>query len=59
VTKLPFQLRSIFRRSQADPELLAEMQFHFHGQMDHYIARGMTPENAVPPPVGRGAEWNR
>src|SRR5262245_22789295 len=44
--KLPLRLRSIFRRNKADQELNDELQFHLQHQMDEYIARGMTPENA-------------
>jgi putative ABC transport system permease protein len=44
--KLPLRLRSLFRRNKADQELNDELQLHLQYQIDEYIARGMTPENA-------------
>ena len=44
--KLSLRLRSIFRRNRADQELNDELQSHLQYQMDEYIARGMSPEDA-------------
>ncbi|HEU0138236.1 MAG TPA: ABC transporter permease [Bryobacteraceae bacterium] len=43
---VPSRLRSLLRRSQVERELNEELRFHVDNQIDEYIARGLTPEEA-------------
>jgi predicted permease len=43
---LRLRARSLFRRSAVERELARELQSHLDEQVDEYIARGMTPEQA-------------
>ena len=40
------RLRSLFRRSQVEAELAAELQFHLDQQIEENIASGMSPDEA-------------
>lgn len=44
--RLLLRLRSLVRKSQADRELDEEIRFHLQQQIDEYISRGMTLEEA-------------
>jgi macrolide transport system ATP-binding/permease protein len=44
--KLPLRLRSLFRKNKAELDLGEELQFHLQNQIDEYVARGMSPEEA-------------
>src|SRR6185436_4301878 len=43
---LRLRARSLFRRGAVERELARELQSHLDEQVDEYIARGMTPEQA-------------
>ena len=43
---LRLRVRSLFRRGAVERELARELQSHLDEQIDEYIARGMTPEQA-------------
>jgi putative ABC transport system permease protein len=43
---LPLRLRSLFRRAQVERELDEELQYHLERQIEEYLAKGMTPEEA-------------
>ncbi len=43
---IPLRLRSLFRRAQADQELNDELSDHLEQQTQHYVAQGMTQEEA-------------
>jgi hypothetical protein len=44
--KLPLRLRSLFHRNKAEQDLSEELQFHLQNQIDEYVARGMSPQEA-------------
>src|SRR5215813_15637947 len=43
---VPLRLRSLFRRRQVEQELNEEIRYHLERQIEEYIAKGMTPEEA-------------
>ncbi len=43
---VPLRLRSLFRRHQVEQELDEELRYHLERQIEEYIAKGMTPEEA-------------
>ncbi|MCI0419800.1 MAG: ABC transporter permease [Acidobacteria bacterium] len=43
---LPLRLRSVFRRAQVEQELDEELRYHLERQIEEYIAKGMSPEEA-------------
>ncbi|HEV8215345.1 MAG TPA: permease prefix domain 1-containing protein, partial [Gemmatimonadaceae bacterium] len=43
---LRFRVRSLLRRQQADTELDSELREHLERQVEEYVARGMTPDDA-------------
>jgi putative ABC transport system permease protein len=44
--QFPLRLRSLFRKRQADRELNDEFQFHLEHQIEDFLARGMSKEEA-------------
>jgi predicted permease len=42
----PLRLRSLFRRAQVEQELDEELRYHIERQIEEYIAKGMTLEEA-------------
>jgi macrolide transport system ATP-binding/permease protein len=43
---IPLRLRSLFHPTQADQDLADELQDHLEQQTEHYIAQGLSPEQA-------------
>ena len=43
---IPLRFRSLFRRNAVEHELDEELQFHLEQKTQHYVASGMTPEDA-------------
>src|SRR5919108_6134955 len=43
---IPLRLRSLFRRRQVEQELDEELRYHLEQQIEEYIAKGMTEEEA-------------
>ncbi len=43
---VPLRLRSLFRRARVEQELDEELRYHLERQIEEYIAKGMTPEEA-------------
>jgi len=43
---IPLRLRGLFRRAHVERELLEEFQFHLDRQIEEYIAKGFTAEEA-------------
>src|SRR5262245_30782183 len=43
---VPLRLRSLVRRAQVEQELDEELRYHIERQIEEYIAKGMTPEEA-------------
>src|SRR5262245_63344771 len=46
LTTLPLRLRSVFRRRRVEQELDEEIKYHLDRQMEEFIAKGLTPEEA-------------
>src|SRR4029453_14666088 len=46
LNKLRLRLRALFFKPRMEEELQAELQFHLEREVEHNIARGMTPEEA-------------
>jgi macrolide transport system ATP-binding/permease protein len=44
--KLPLRLKSLFRRTRVEHELDDELRFHLGKQIEHYLAHGMSREDA-------------
>ena len=44
--KLPFRLRSLFRKSRVENELTLELRFHLERLIEEKVAQGMAPEEA-------------
>jgi len=44
--KLPLRLRSVFQRNRVERELHEELQFHIENQIQQYIAKGHSPDEA-------------
>jgi putative ABC transport system permease protein len=44
--KLPLRLRSLFRKQQAERDLIEEIEFHFEALVQQYLAKGMTPDDS-------------
>src|SRR5215510_14636965 len=42
----PLRLRSLFRRRQVERELDEELRYHLERQIEEYVLRGLTPEEA-------------
>src|SRR5579871_5270762 len=42
----PLRLRSLFRRQDTEQDLHDEFQFHLQSQIEEFVARGMSPEEA-------------
>jgi predicted permease len=47
ITDWMFRLRALFRRSTVDREIDDELRFHFEGQVDAYVARGLKRDEAI------------
>ncbi len=43
---LRLRLRSLFRHNRVEQELDEELRYHLERQMEHYIAEGLTPDEA-------------
>src|SRR5262245_26590321 len=43
---VPLRLRSLFRRRRVEQELDDELRYHLERQIEEYLAKGMTPEDA-------------
>jgi len=43
---VPLRLRSLFRRAQVEQELDEELRYHIERQIEEYVAKGMTEEEA-------------
>ncbi len=41
--KLPFRLRSLFRKSRVENELTLELRFHLERLIEEKVAQGMAP----------------
>jgi predicted permease len=46
IYKLPLRLRSIFKKSRIERELSDELRFHLEKQVDEFVSKGMTAEEA-------------
>lgn len=46
VYKLPLRFRSIFRKSRVEQELSDELRFHLEKQVEEFVSKGMTAEEA-------------
>lgn len=46
IYKLPLRLRSLFRKTKSDNELSEELQFHLQAQIEQFVEKGLSPEEA-------------
>src|SRR5262249_11437385 len=44
--KLPLRVRSVFQRDRLERELDEELQFHIENQIQQYVAKGHSPDEA-------------